>query len=133
VPCSVHPVSNDRGLKGVDVPYSLVPAVATSPVGAGQSTGRKPKRPSGAHQSRAREHPPSTQNPVSSALRMSPVDALTESQSVRNRQAANMRPTAPAAAGRCHVTSANPGPEHPPITPRLSTIPARPHAVNGGV
>jgi hypothetical protein len=86
--CSAIP--KNRGLKGCDVPSSLVSLDPASPIGAGQSTGRTLKRPSGARQSRARTH--RAPKPGVIGLRTSLVDAITESLSVRNRRAANRSP-----------------------------------------
>src|SRR5690242_11462011 len=58
---------------------------------------------------------------------MSLVDALTESQGVRNRRAGIQVPDT---AGRYRVHAVRPGQtqccEHPPITHRLLTVPGRP-------
>jgi hypothetical protein len=88
-----------RGSRGCDVPSSLVPLDAASPAGAGQSAGRALKRPSGAHQSMAREHPPSTQTQHHHRLRV----VCGRSKRVarfQNSRAANRRPTAPVLACR---------------------------------
>ena len=88
-----------RGLRGVDVPCSLVPQDTASPVGAGQSTGRGPKRPSGAHQSMAHEHLPSTptRHHRPSHVACGRSDRVAGSRTVESQ---NRCPTAPVAAGR---------------------------------
>jgi hypothetical protein len=107
------PVPTDRRLRGYDVPSLLVPLEAASPVGAGQSTSRMLQRPSGARRSRAREHPPSTQNPTSSssACRLWTLSPSRKAaKTVEPEIGARQRRSLPAA---CHMTSANPDPRSP--------------------